>query len=216
MSGYWAEFGKVAAAHILAVSIPGSDLPLFVKQSLAHTGGKRASGRVSGGGDGYTFPLHASLLFAFGHWPTSERITSGVLPREHTRVRPILLGLESRGSRRSQKTADITAASDSAHIPTPRAAWTTGFLTNALNPKVTFFFVALFITVISPVTPKWIQAGYGLWMVFMTMVWFSIVSCVFTQESVRAQFLRYGHWIDRILGLVFLGFAISLALASIH
>jgi threonine/homoserine/homoserine lactone efflux protein len=39
---------------------------------------------------------------------------------------------------------------------------------------------------------------------------------VFTREGVRHRFLRYGYWIDRALGVVFLIFAASLALASLR
>ena len=35
------------------------------------------------------------------------------------------------------------------------------------------------------------------------------------REEVRRRFLRHGHWIDRALGLVFLGFAASLAFATL-
>jgi threonine/homoserine/homoserine lactone efflux protein len=42
------------------------------------------------------------------------------------------------------------------------------------------------------------------------------VSVIFTREDVRSRFLRYGHWIDRALGVVFLAFALSLALASVR
>ncbi|MDB6127099.1 MAG: rhtC, partial [Verrucomicrobia bacterium] len=43
----------------------------------------------------------------------------------------------------------------------------------------------------------------------------SMVSVAFTREGVRRRFLRDGHWIDRALGVVFLAFAASLALASV-
>jgi threonine/homoserine/homoserine lactone efflux protein len=46
-----------------------------------------------------------------------------------------------------------------------------------------------------------------------TMAWFSMVSVVFTRESVRAAFLRGGHWIDWAMGVVFIGLAAALALA---
>jgi threonine/homoserine/homoserine lactone efflux protein len=101
-------------------------------------------------------------------------------------------------------------------VPTARAAWLAGFFTNALNPKATLFFIALFATVISPQTPKWIQAGYGAWMVVATVAWFSIVAAVFTRAGVRVAFLRHGHWMDRALGVVFIVFALSLALASLR
>ena len=45
-----------------------------------------------------------------------------------------------------------------------------------------------------------------------TMAWFSLVAFVFTRETVRQGYLRHGHWIDRALGVVFLGFAAGLVL----
>ena len=48
------------------------------------------------------------------------------------------------------------------------------------------------------------------------MGWFSLVSVVFTRESVRQSFLRHGHWIDRALGVVFIALASLLALASLR
>jgi len=35
-------------------------------------------------------------------------------------------------------------------------------------------------------------------------------------SSVRGAFLRHGHWIDRALGVVFLGFAVSLAVTTLR
>ncbi|HRJ48013.1 MAG TPA: LysE family transporter, partial [Opitutaceae bacterium] len=95
------------------------------------------------------------------------------------------------------------------------AAFVTGFLTNALNPKATLFFLALFPVAVSPATPKLVQAGYGLWMILTTMGWFSLVSLLFTRPEVRNKFLRHGHWIDRALGVIFLGFAASLLFANL-
>ena len=100
--------------------------------------------------------------------------------------------------------------------PSRRAAWTTGFLVNVLNPKAALFFIALFPLAVSVTTPKWIQVGYGLWMTVTTALWFSFVSVVFTKEQVRQSFLRHGHWIDRALGVVFLGFAASLLFTSLQ
>jgi len=100
-------------------------------------------------------------------------------------------------------------------LPTDRAAFVTGFLTNALNPKATLFFLALFPVAVSPTTPKLVQIGYGLWLIVATMAWFCFVSLVFTRTEVRQRFFRHGHWIDRILGVIFLGFALSLLLAEL-
>jgi threonine/homoserine/homoserine lactone efflux protein len=113
------------------------------------------------------------------------------------------------------KPSGSMAATDQnpAVLPTRKNAFLTGFLTNALNPKATLFFIALFATMISARTPKLIQAGYGAWMAVATMAWFGLVSVLITRERVRRGFLRYSHWVSRALGVVLLGFAISLALA---
>ena len=41
MHGYWAQFAKIAVAHMLAVASPGPDFAMVVRQSLAH--GRRAA-----------------------------------------------------------------------------------------------------------------------------------------------------------------------------
>ncbi|HEX2099919.1 MAG TPA: hypothetical protein VHF69_04620 [Candidatus Synoicihabitans sp.] len=68
----------------------------------------------------------------------------------------------------------------------------------------------------SVTTPKWVQIGYGLWMALATMLWFSFVAVILTQERPRRLFLRWSHWIDRVLGLVFLAFTFGLALTSLR
>lgn len=77
-------------------------------------------------------------------------------------------------------------------LPTSRAAFVTGFVTNALNPKATLFFVSLFVMVVSPQTPKLVQLGYGVWMALGTMAWFSLVAVFFTREDVRRGFCGWG------------------------
>jgi RhtB (resistance to homoserine/threonine) family protein len=116
--------------------------------------------------------------------------------------------------RAKQRAGDVVATG-AADTPSERKAFATGFLTNALNPKVTLFFISLFVLIVSPQTPKFIQVGYGAWLSLATMAWFCLVSVVFTRAEVRGKFLRHGHWIDRALGLVFLAFAASLLLAKI-
>jgi threonine/homoserine/homoserine lactone efflux protein len=126
------------------------------------------------------------------------------------------VGIQALRSARPRAAGPEIATDDATAEPSPRAAWTTGFLTNALNPKATLFFVALFPVVVNPATPRSVQAGYGLWMALATAAWFSLVSVVFTQPATRRAFLRWSHWIDRALGVVFLGFAVGLALATLR
>lgn len=89
-----------------------------------------------------------------------------------------------------------------------------GFLTNATNPKATLFFLAIFTTLVQPATPLPVQALYGLWMCGVNAGWFMIVAVLFTVVRVRDAFLRMGHWLERLMGVVLLLFALRLVLQA--
>ncbi len=204
------EFAKVAVAHLLAVASPGPDFAIVLRQSLRH--GRRTAIWTSVG-VGMAILLHVAYsLLGLGFVLTGSPATFAVVK---TAGAAYLAWLGIQGLRARPRPPQVVGeVGASEPPPTARAAWVAGFLTNALNPKATLFFVALFAAVISPETPKWLQAGYGLWMAAATVGWFVFVSLVFTREAVRSAFLRHGHWVDRALGLVFLAFAARLAIAS--
>ena len=205
MHAYWIEFSKVALAHALAVASPGPDFAIVLKQSLAH--GRRTAIWTSIG-VGAAISLHVGYsLLGLGLLIKSSAVWFDVV--KYAGAAYIAwLGVQSLFAK--PRDVATTAADYAVPPPSTRGAFTTGFLTNALNPKVSLFFISLFVLIVSPATPKWVQAGYGLWMVVATMGWFSLVSVLFTRAEVRRSFLRHGHWIDRVLGVVFLGFAASL------
>ncbi len=211
MHDYALEFSKVALAHLLAVASPGPDFAIVLRQSLRH-GRRTATWTSLGVGAAITLHVMYSLLGLGLLLQRSPLVFSVVKYAGAAYLATI--GLQAL---RSGPRATLSPEGGQLATPTPtaRAAWLTGFLTNALNPKATLFFVALFVTVINPATPIFIQASYGAWMVAVTTGWFCLVSTVFTRESVRANFLRHGHWVDRGLGAVFIVFAASLALASV-
>ena len=85
-----------------------------------------------------------------------------------------------------------------------------GLMTNVLNPKASLFFLAIFTTVVSLSTPFYVQSIYAAWIIFTTIVWFSLVSFFFSQKSIRAKFERRGYIFERVMGVVLLLFAIKL------
>lgn len=211
MSEHWIEFGQVALAHLLAVASPGPDFAIVLRQSLAH--GRRTALWTSLG-VGAAISLHITYsLFGLGLLIRSSVVWFDLL-RFAGAAYLAWLGVQALRSRARAGGPHAGAATEE-RAPTARGAFATGFLTNALNPKATLFFIALFATVISPATPKVVQAAYGLWMAVATAGWFSLVSVVFTRDRVRLGYWRHGHWIDRALGVVFLGFAASLVLTRL-
>jgi RhtB (resistance to homoserine/threonine) family protein len=213
---YGAQFTKVAVAHILAVASPGPDFAMVVRQSIAH--GRRAAVWTAIG-VGSAILVHVTYaLLGIG-------ILLRTSPVAFTAVKfagagyLAWIGAKALMSRPRTEMADTPerARAEIARAAEPSlgAAWTSGFLTNIFNPKATLFFVAIFASLIDPATPKVVQAAYGLWMSATTMGWFALVGFFFTRERVRSAFLRGGHWIDRTMGVVFLGLAAALAVATI-
>lgn len=207
MHEYWLEFTKVAIAHLLAVASPGPDFAIVLRQSLTH--GRRTAIWTSLG-IGTAIFLHIGYaLLGLGLLIRSSELWFTVVKYAGA-IYIAWLGVQSLRARPRSEQAVVAP-----RVPDERGAFAIGFLTNMLNPKATLFFISLFVMVVSPHTPKAIQAIYGGWMAFATAAWFCLVSVMFTRDEVRRRFLHYGHWIDRALGVVFLGFALSLALASV-
>ena len=211
MSNYWPEFLLVALAHLVAVASPGPDFAMVLRQSI--TFGRRPAIWTSIGiGTGIFLHVAYSILgigllvrssvLAFNILKWLGAIYLAWIGQKALRARPFV---------NSAAAADATLAQA---MPDRRAAFVTGFLTNALNPKATLFFVSLFSVVINPRTPVVVQGVYGVWMALATMGWFTLVSLFFSQERVRAAFLRCGHWFERARGVILLALGLRLALAT--
>jgi RhtB (resistance to homoserine/threonine) family protein len=207
MHGHWLEFSQVALAHLLAVASPGPDFAIVLRQSLAH--GRRTAIRTALG-VGTAILLHVAYsLLGLGLLVRGSELWFNLVKYAGAAYLAWIGVQALRAQPRPEGAAEMAAA------PATRGAFALGFLTNALNPKATLFFISLFALVVSPQTPRLVQAAYGLWMAAATAAWFSVVALVFTQEAVRRKFLRHGHWIDRALGVVFLAFAVSLVFARV-
>jgi RhtB (resistance to homoserine/threonine) family protein len=212
MSSYWKEFLTLTTVHLLAVASPGPDFALVLKQSLTY-GRKPALWTALGIGTGILFHVSYSL-FGLGVLLKSSAFA-------FTLVKALGAGylayLGFLGLRAGPSTEVAAGSVQREYLEiSNRGAWKTGLMVNLLNPKCTFFFVAFFATLVSQTTPYLIKCLYGVWISFTTIVWFSLVGFIFTQEKIRTLFLRQGYWIDRMLGVVFIAFAISLAVAALR
>lgn len=209
MSNYWPEFLTIVVAHALAVVSPGPDFAIVLRQSLSH--GRRAAVWTSVGiGCGLSVHIAYSLL-GLGLFLKNSAVALAVVKWLGASY---LAWIGVQALRARPRTRDVDLAGGPVAL-TDRSAWLTGFLVNVSNPKAALFFISLFPLAVSVTTPKLVQVGYGAWMTVTTAAWFSFVSVVFTRTEVRRAFLRHGHWIDRALGVVFLGFAVSLAVATL-
>ena len=91
-------------------------------------------------------------------------------------------------------------------------AFVEGFLTNALNPKVSMFYLAAF--------PQFIEVGQttaasSFLLVFIhsmiNAIWFGAMVMLFSSLTAVAGSGRFQRWVKGVTGLVFLGFGLKLA-----
>ena len=209
-SNYLSEFLALAMIHFLAVVAPGPDFAVTIRQSVRFG---RMIGICTALGIGAGISVH--VLYTLLGVGALMHTTPWLLTVAKVVGGAYILYLGVSLLRSKPKT--VAEGSNDANEPyveqTMLKAFTTGFLTNASNPKATLFFLAIFTTLISATTPLKIQALYGVWMCFVNALWFVIVALFLSSARVRLLFMRMGHWFERTMGVVLILFAGRLILS---
>ncbi|WP_460121878.1 LysE family translocator [Pseudomonas sp. S2_C03] len=207
---YLGEFLALATIHFLAVVAPGPDFAVTIRQSVRFG---RGIGIWTALGIGAGISVHVlytvlgvgALMHTLPWLLTVAKIIGGAYI--------LYLGVSLLRSQPKTVLEGEKEGHEPAVEQTRLKAFTTGFLTNATNPKATLFFLAIFTTLISTSTPLVIQALYGLWMCFVNALWFVIVALFFSSNRVRVLFIRMGHWFERTMGVMLILFAGRLILS---
>lgn len=87
-----------------------------------------------------------------------------------------------------------------------------GFLTNALNPKVSMFYLAAFPQFMT-IGDNATQSAFLLVFIhsMINLIWFSVMVILFAQLSKAARSQTFQRWLKGITGVVFIGFGLRLA-----
>lgn len=205
---YLTEFLTIAVVHLLAVASPGPDFAMVLRQSIV---AGRTPALWTSVGIGGGILVHITYCLLGLGLIISQSIMLFNLFKLVGACYLLYIGWTSLRAR-PQDTAD----DESVTLSPPGAAQALriGFLTNALNPKATLFFLSLFSVVISHDTPLVIQLGYGIYMALATGIWFCGLSLVLTQQKVRNLFSRFGHWAERLMGTALIMLGLKLALSN--
>lgn len=210
-STFFSQFLLLAAAHLLAVISPGADFAIVVRQSI--TFGKRSAIYTSAG-IGCAILIHVlysvlgvGLLIAQSELLFSllKYLCAGYL---------LYLGIAALRTKRD-KISSLAHSSGDDMQQSRSKSFGLGFLTNALNPKATLFFLSIFSVIVSTDTPLWWLLCYAVYLCSATTLWFCFVSLVFSKRSVRDKFMVIGHYFDRIMAALFIMLAINVAWAEL-
>ena len=132
----------------------------------------------------------AAVIAHSAHWMTAIKLIGGAY----------LLYLGFMGLR-SRRNAQAESAPANAAPVSPLRQVMGGFLCNALNPKAPIYFLALFTVVLSPALPIPTLIIYGIWIMLLQWLWFSLVALVFAHRAIRERLFAARHWIDRVFGV---------------
>lgn len=197
----------VVTVGFFVVVIPGPNMAIVVRNSLAHTrhsGVLTALGLALGNLVHITYCLlgigvlisRSILLFNVIRW-----IGAGYL---------IFLGIKSLRSHSSPTTADSSAVLEFGAIPALRS----GFLTDLLNPKATLFFLALFTQIVDPGTSVFAQLIYASTIVLLEFVVLSFLAMTIGHQSVRRRLQAVNHHIEQVTGLVLIALGVKVVTAK--
>ncbi len=206
---YLDEFILIALAHFFAVASPGPDFAVVLKQSVQQG---RRNALFTSAGVGLGILVHVTYCLVGVALVIAQSPQLFMVLKYIAAAYLAWMGVQALGAGKSVAPEQWQDAVPKRETESDGRALWRGFLTNALNPKATLFFLSLFTLVIDVNTPKEVQAMYGVYMALATWIWFSFLSMLLSREAVRGFFHRSGHWFDRGIGVVLLVLAIRVVL----
>lgn len=205
VSHYIPELVTVSLIAIIMAISPGADFIMITRNSIFFG---RKAGIYSALGISAAIWLHISYSIAGLAMIISKSILLFSIVKYCGAAYLIYIGYKTF---KSKSTIEIDEVSGTLSA---FSAFKTGFITNALNPKTTLFFLSIFTQVVEPSTPIYIQVIYGVIISVAHLLWFAAVACCLTHPRLLQAFKNSKQTIEKIVGAVLVGFGIKIATSS--
>lgn len=193
----------LTAIHFIATASPGPEFMLISKEAL--TNGRRA-GFITLAGTLAGLSIHI-LYSAFGLATLIAQSQTALLAIQLLGGSYLIYlgikGLRSQPTHVSKETDTVTSNGSDAQ------RFKAGFICDLLKPKAPIYYVALFTFVLSPDMPATELAIYGVWIIAIHLLWFTLVVLLLSAPAINRKFEAIGHWIDRVLGGAMLAIGIK-------
>lgn len=194
----------VAVASVMAAS-PGQDFAVITRNSLIYS---RRAGVLGALGIGAAIWLHVAYSLAGVALIISQSPALYNIIKYAGACYLLFLGCKNlffssplrmqNGARRSAMISDS-------------GAFAAGFVSNALNPKTTLFFLSIFTQVVDAQTPFAVQVLFGAIICLAHILWFGALALFLSAPPLTARIARAKPWIERALGACLCAFALRLA-----
>ncbi len=199
----YTQFATIAALHLFAVMSPGPDFALIMRQSIIY--GRKAS-IVTSIGIGIGILFHIFYCIIGLGYIISEHESLFIIIKLTGALYLIFIGYKSLTTKSEikidKKTNDIS--------PSVFISFTTGFLTNILNPKATLFFLSLYTFIVNEQSNFTIQLFYGIWMSAVTTLWFCLLSIILTNEKFTRNINKFSFYTQNATAIMLIIIGIRL------
>lgn len=188
----------IVFVHLLAVISPGPDFIVAVRNSVNYG---RKVGIFTAIGFGIGIIVH--LVYCY----LGIAILISSLPTLFATIKTlgalyILYLAYQIFQHRSSVTKVDANIEKTGHNLTSLQALKSGFLTNALNPKATLFFLGIFTTIIPTNVSISTLLICSFFLVVDTILWFTFVAYIFTQKKSIEIFQKYAVYVNTFLSVL--------------
>ena len=209
---YLNEILAVVLIHMLAVSSPGPDFFLEIKNTLQYS---RKIGIYTGLGFALGNIFHISYsIFGVQYIENNPWLMNVV--QVLGAIYLIFIGLQAFGIIKSKlEVKKSEGEKEQKQTISTFEAIKMGVITNLLNAKAALYFISIFTVVLPSDSPKALVFGSGLLMISITFIWFSLVAYFFTKPKIKSAYLKQEGLINKILGSVLIFFGLKLIVSML-
>ena len=189
---------------LFGAMIPGASFVITVKNSIC---GSRQHGLMTALGLTAGMSLHVAYLLPSLYYFKHNSLYLTYIISICGAVYLFYFGIRCLRAKPIKKEA--VKVGDSAGISLKRA-FLNGFITDTLNPKIIIFTMALFSQYVDDMLTVTRQLEYGFLLIFVQLLWFSLVAMFFSNRILQKKLYAYSYWIERISGTLLIGLSFRL------
>ncbi len=201
------SFGTFGIIALLAAVSPGPDFLVVSKNSIGYS---RGLGIMTALGVGSAIFIHVGYTILGIGLIISKSIFLFSTIKLLGALYLCYLGLNLLRSKEEKISFD-DLTSDIMPQKTNAQAFKEGFLTNALNPKATVFFVSVFSQIVSPKLPIFLQSLYGIEAAFIVFTWFAILATMLLYSRIKNVIGTFQTRMLKVMGAALILLGVSLA-----
>jgi threonine/homoserine/homoserine lactone efflux protein len=190
---------------LLGSMIPGASFVITVRNSLF---GSRFCGIMTALGLSCGMALHAAYLLPSLYWFKYNGSIFIDIVRILGAIYLFIFGIFCLKAKK-KKTSKESIAKVKNKI-TPSKSFIMGFITDALNPKIIIFILALLSQYIEDNSGIKSYLYYGFILVLVQIFWFGSVAMLFSSKKLRNKIYGVSHWIERVSGITLILLSLKL------